>query len=92
MRGARTGFALAIGLAAGLTLLPAAGRAQDYPWCSNFADGAGTNCGWATHEQCEITVRGSGGYCSMNERYKAPSAGGPVAARRRSRHKHRAEN
>ncbi len=45
--------------------------AQNYPWCSNFADGAGTNCGYATEAQCRITVQGSGGYCDHNNLYRA---------------------
>jgi len=36
-------------------------QAQNFPWCSNFADGAGTNCGFPTLEQCKATIAGSGG-------------------------------
>ena len=46
--------------------------AQNYPWCSNFADGAGTNCGFATEAQCRTTVQGSGGYCDHNNLYQRP--------------------
>jgi len=53
--------------------------AQDYPWCSNFADGAGTNCGFSTEQQCQVTVQGSGGYCAQNNTYRRSA--GP--------HKHR---
>jgi hypothetical protein len=53
-------------------------HAQIYPWCSNFADGAGTNCGWSTQEQCRLTVQGSGGYCSYNNLYKPPPAAAPA--------------
>jgi hypothetical protein len=47
--------------------------AQNYPWCSNFADGfGGTNCGFTTLEQCRATVNGSGGFCQENDWYKPP--------------------
>jgi hypothetical protein len=48
--------------------------AVDYPWCANFADGAGSNCGFTTYEQCMLTARGSGGYCAQNTMYTAPAA------------------
>ncbi|MFZ3359252.1 MAG: DUF3551 domain-containing protein [Xanthobacteraceae bacterium] len=54
--------------------------AQNYPWCSNFADGAGTNCGYATEAQCRITVQGSGGYCDHNNLYQRPATAGPAQA------------
>ena len=43
---------------------------QDYPWCSNFADGAGVNCGFTSYEQCMATARGTGGYCAPNAMLK----------------------
>jgi hypothetical protein len=52
--------------------------AQNYPWCSNFHDGAGTNCGFTTYEQCMGTARGSGGYCDQNTQYKPPTAAPPI--------------
>ncbi|HEX4410517.1 MAG TPA: DUF3551 domain-containing protein [Xanthobacteraceae bacterium] len=62
--------------------------AQSYPWCSNFADGAGTNCGWSTLEQCMITVRGSGGYCSQNDDMKSDAAApSPHHSSKRRAHK-----
>ena len=60
-----------------VALLGEAGDAavQDYPWCSNFADGwGGTNCGFTTKEQCMATILGSGGFCAPNNMYKAPAA------------------
>lgn len=51
---------------------PIAAQAQNYPWCSNFHDGAGTNCGFSTYEQCMATARGTGGYCAPNNAYVAP--------------------
>ncbi len=61
-------------------------RAQDYPWCANFADGAGVNCGFPTLQQCMATAGGSGGYCSPNNMYKPPVAAAAPAHQAR---KHR---
>ncbi len=55
-----------------------AAAAQNYLWCSNFADGAGTNCGFSTEQQCRVTVQGSGGYCDRNNLYKPPVAAAPA--------------
>jgi len=64
-----------IGLIASIAVAASsAARAQNYPWCSNFHDGAGTNCGFSTYEQCMATARGSGGYCAPNNLYVAPHA------------------
>ena len=59
-------------------------RAQTYPWCANFADGAGTNCGFSTEQQCRATILGSGGFCSQNELYKPPAAQARPAPRKHS--------
>ena len=56
-------------------------QAQNYPWCANFADGAGTNCGFSTEQQSTVTIQGSGGYCSQNNLYK-PAAVLPPARHR----------
>ena len=61
--------------------------AQNYPWCANFADGAGTNCGFVSEQQCRTTIAGSGGYCSSNNLYQASAA---VAPARRQTAKHHA--
>jgi uncharacterized protein DUF3551 len=53
---------------------------QNYPWCSNFHDGGGTNCGFSSYQQCMATAQGSGGTCTKNNVY-LPSAG-PSPARR----------
>jgi hypothetical protein len=85
MRIIRSGLAVAaVALAASS---PA--RAQNYPWCSNFHDGAGTNCGFSTYEQCMATARGTGGYCAPNNMYVAPH--GTVSSGQ-AKHKHRARN
>jgi hypothetical protein len=61
--------------------------AQNYPWCSNFHDGGGTNCGFSTYEQCMATAQGSGGACTKNNTF-SPSAE-PSPAARRPAHRHR---
>jgi hypothetical protein len=66
--------------------IPIAAPAQNYPWCSNFHDGAGTNCGFSTYEQCMATARGTGGYCAPNNAYAAPM---PAMPSGRARRKHR---
>jgi len=64
---------------------PTRAAAQNYPWCSNFSDGAGTNCGFSTLAQCIATAAGSGGICSPNNLYRPPVAVAP-AGRAGKRH------
>jgi hypothetical protein len=81
----RLPFAAAIAALA-MTAFAAPAAAQNYPWCSNFADGAGTNCGFSTLQQCKEEIMGAGGYCSENNLYVPPRtavpAGRPAARRR----------
>jgi hypothetical protein len=72
--------------AAGAVAVATAAQAQNYPWCANFADGAGVNCGFSTYEQCMATSRGSGGACTRNNLYVAP---GPAPLAHRAARKHR---
>ena len=65
------GLALGFPLAAG-SVTPAG--AVEYPWCANFADGAGANCGFMTYDECMLTARGTGGYCAENTFYEPPTA------------------
>ena len=51
---------------------------QNYPWCSNFHDGGGTNCGFSSYEQCMATAQGSGGTCTRNNVYTAPAGAAPA--------------
>jgi len=45
-----------------------------YPWCANYGDGGGgTNCGFSTHDQCMVTIRGMGGFCDPNPFYTPSS-------------------
>ena len=52
----------------------ASAAAETYPWCANFHEGAGSNCGFTSYEQCMQTVRGSGGFCSENTPDIRPAA------------------
>ncbi len=64
-------LALAIYAVSGAT----PGQAQTYPWCAVYSgtDGdGGTNCGFATFQQCQATIAGIGGWCEQNPRYSAP--------------------
>lgn len=78
------------GICAAMAVLSPRAEAQNYPWCayygSPFGDGGGTNCGFATREQCLATVSGIGGSCERNTQYVPPA--GPSAPRYR-RHHHR---
>lgn len=77
------GAVLAAVFAAILGVTPA--RAVEYPWCANFHEGAGTNCGFTSYEQCMLTARGSGGFCAPNDNYTGPA--GTPQARRPARHR-----
>jgi hypothetical protein len=72
-----------------LVAAPITARAQNWPWCSNFHDGAGTNCGFSTYEQCMATARGSGGYCAPNNLYVAPH---PAISPSHPKHKHQVKS
>jgi Protein of unknown function (DUF3551) len=81
---ARRSLLLAAAIIAAGALSAGGARAQNYPWCSNFADGAGTNCGFSTEAQCRVTIQGSGGYCDRNTQYIP--AGGAVPAQHKAGH------
>jgi hypothetical protein len=51
------------------TMLATAARAQNYPWCALYKEGA-VNCGFTTFQQCLATVSGSGGLCTQNTTYQ----------------------
>ena len=68
----------------GMPWLAGRAEAQNYPWCSNFADGAGTNCGFSTLQQCRDEIMGSGGYCDRNNLYTPPAGAGAAPAQRKA--------
>ena len=57
-------------LSAGLLAAMPASRAEKatvYPWCAQYgSDYDGTNCGFVSYEQCQLTLRGNGGFCIRN--------------------------
>ena len=77
-----TRLLLALGILAGIA---SRAEAQNYPWCSNFADGAGTNCGFSTLAQCKDEIAGSGGYCDHNNLYVPPGAAPAASKAHKSR-------
>ncbi len=82
---ARPRLLLALAIVAGTASMASGALAQNYPWCANFHDGAGTNCGFSTEEQCRMTVQGSGGYCDRNTQYSPPGVASP--GQRKASHK-----
>jgi hypothetical protein len=63
-----------LGVIAAVTVLNTSTQAQNYPWCANYGSMGGTNCGFATLQQCQATVTGMGGFCEVNTQYQ-PSSG-----------------
>ncbi|MGC1777996.1 MAG: DUF3551 domain-containing protein [Xanthobacteraceae bacterium] len=86
LRHARRRLWLAVAVLAGAASVAGGVRAQNYPWCANFHDGAGTNCGFSTEAQCRATVMGSGGFCDRNTQYKPVAVAAP--ARTHKHHPH----
>jgi len=82
-------LALMSGILIGAVSFAAQAKAQNYPWCANFADGAGTNCGFSSSEQCMATAMGSGGFCAPNNQYKPAATAAPSRHRERSHHAHK---
>jgi hypothetical protein len=77
---------LAAAMLLGALAAAAPARAQNYPWCAEFADGAGVNCGFSTYQQCMATSMGSGGACTPNNQYKPAASAAPA---RQPARKHR---
>jgi hypothetical protein len=74
-----------VGASLGVILGAMPAQAVEYPWCANFHEGAGSNCGFTSYEQCMQTVRGSGGFCAANDFYTGPAS--PPQTRRPARHR-----
>ena len=83
---ARRRLRLAVAVLAATTSAAGGVRAQNYPWCANFHDGAGTNCGFSTEAQCRETVMGSGGFCDRNVQYKPVAVAAPAPTRKHRPH------
>jgi Protein of unknown function (DUF3551) len=59
-----------ISVIAAATVLTTAAKAQNYPWCALYKEGA-TNCGFTTFQQCLAHV-GNTGLCLENNTYQPP--------------------
>jgi Protein of unknown function (DUF3551) len=70
-------FALAFGaLAVAAFLHPGSAAAQEatvYPWCAE-EDGGVESCSFTSFQQCQESVSGVGGFCSINPAYAEPRA------------------
>jgi hypothetical protein len=55
----------------GITGIGTHADAENYPWCAYYR-GGGTNCGFATFDQCMANVSGIHGYCARNTQYVSP--------------------
>lgn len=49
-------------------------RAQVYPYCAQYSDGASLDCSFSSLSMCEQSVSGVGGICILNPRGGAPSS------------------
>lgn len=86
-----SGFAAAV-IGAAMIGATAPARAQNYPWCAQYAmgdDGGGTNCGFVSFEQCMTTLSGMGGFCNRNTQYQPPAGPSGLHRVRVRAHKHR---
>ena len=70
-------FAFALGaLAVAALVHPGSAAAQDakvYPWCAN-EEGGVESCSFTTFQQCQETISGIGGSCSINPEAARPRA------------------
>jgi hypothetical protein len=68
---------LVLGSAIGIAAMGSPAEAQNYPWCAIYNLGEwATNCGFVSEQQCWATVRGIGGYCTLNNTYQPSKPGG----------------
>jgi hypothetical protein len=76
-------FVLMLSIIAATTALITPSKAQNYPWCAIYSEGAagGTNCGFTTFEQCMETARGLGSLCQPNTQYQPPPGSHPSTTR-----------
>jgi Protein of unknown function (DUF3551) len=63
------------GIAASLFFVVSPASADSNKWCAITSGGMGaSNCGNATREQCETSVRPEGGFCEENQFYTGSTA------------------
>jgi hypothetical protein len=61
-----------LGILAAAAAISSHAEAQNYPWCAQYSDQGGRNCGFVTIDQCRATVSGIGGDCEPNLQYAPP--------------------
>jgi hypothetical protein len=62
----RTMIAICALLAALATIDAGSSNAHAAAWCAKYFGHGGTNCGFYTYAQCQVTVSGIGGFCEPN--------------------------
>jgi len=67
-------------LSAAVMLAGTPAKAQNYPWCAEYAGFGSPNCGYTTYAQCMASLLGNGGVCSQNTQY-TPLAAPPRRGR-----------
>lgn len=68
---------LAAGVFAAAVAAGTPAKAQDYPWCAQYAGFGSLNCGYTTYAQCMASLFGNGGVCSQNTQYTPMTAPQP---------------
>ncbi len=76
---------LLLGLLLATAAMASDAKAQNYPWCAQYAGAGGgaTNCGFVSYAQCMQTLQGMGGFCVQNTQYAPP--GGNAGRRARNK-------
>ena len=81
------GFKLTLSTAlaiAAMSIITTPAAAIEYPWCVQYSDMDGRNCGFVSYEQCMETARGAGGFCERNLFYPGNDTQQPQRPRKRA--------
>ena len=58
---------LLLGILIGTAAAGSRAAAENYSWCAYYGGGmGGTNCGFASYQQCVAALSGNGGFCARN--------------------------
>jgi hypothetical protein len=68
-----------------LVAMTASGRAEDYPWCTEF-DPFTKNCTFANYGECLAVARTAGATCVRNSNFHAAA---PMPAQQKTSHQRR---
>ena len=85
------GRVVAAGSVASLFFIASPAAADPYRWCAVERTG-GTNCGFATIEQCRATISGVGGFCQPNQFYTGPDKTPAQRSQKQAQRKRPAEH